>query len=171
VACDDPGVLVHAALALAFFGEDIGAMTALVDRSLVFNPNFAHGWHVSGALRQWAGQPDIAIEHVEAALRLSPHRIGSSLSVIGRAHLLAVVLTRQYRNCSSRSRRTRVIRPRIVGSPPVTRIWGGSDKAREIVQQLRAITSVVIPDVSHYRNAEQRELFLSGLRLAAGEAT
>jgi hypothetical protein len=27
-----------------------------------------------------------------------------------------------------------------------------------------------VPDVTPYRNAEQRELFLSGLRLAAGEA-
>ena len=47
---------------------------------------------------------------------------------------------------------------------------GRLDEAREIVKQLRVITSVVIPDVSHYRNAEQRELFLTGLRLAAGEA-
>ena len=47
-------------------------MMALVDRALALNPNFARGWHISGVLRLWAGQPDIAIEHVEAALRLSP---------------------------------------------------------------------------------------------------
>jgi hypothetical protein len=29
----------------------------------------------------------------------------------------------------------------------------------------------VIPDASYLRNAERRELFLSGLRLAAGEAS
>src|SRR6266404_4094808 len=34
VAGDDPVVLVHAAHALAYFGEDIGAMMALVDRAL-----------------------------------------------------------------------------------------------------------------------------------------
>ena len=55
-------------------------MMALVDRALALNPNFARGWHISGMLRRLAGQPDIAIEHVEAALRLSPRaRIGSSL--------------------------------------------------------------------------------------------
>jgi hypothetical protein len=43
--------------------------------------------------------------------------------------------------------------------------------AREIVARLRTITSLVIPDASFLRNAEHRELFLSGLRLAAGEAT
>jgi len=48
---------------------------------------------------------------------------------------------------------------------------GRLDDAREIVGRLRAITSVVIPDVSFIRNAEHRELWLSGLRLAAGEPT
>jgi hypothetical protein len=48
---------------------------------------------------------------------------------------------------------------------------GRLDEARAIVEQLRAITPVVIPDASPLRNAEHRELFLSGLRLAAGETT
>ncbi len=48
---------------------------------------------------------------------------------------------------------------------------GRLDDAREVVKQLRRITSLVIPDVSYLRNAEHRELFLSGLRLAVGETT
>ncbi len=80
VAGDDPGILANAAFALAYFGEDIGAMTTLLDRALALNPNFARGWHLSGALRVWAGQPDIAIEHFETALRLSPRaRTGTTL--------------------------------------------------------------------------------------------
>src|SRR5262245_2433810 len=67
VAGDDPGILADAALALAYFGEDIATMMALVDRGLALNPSFAWGWRVSGVLRLWAGQPDIAIEHLEAA--------------------------------------------------------------------------------------------------------
>ena len=51
VAGDDPGILVNAVQALAFFGEDIGAMMGLVDRALALNPNFARGWHISGVLR------------------------------------------------------------------------------------------------------------------------
>jgi adenylate cyclase len=46
---------------------------------------------------------------------------------------------------------------------------GRLDGARDIVQKLRAITPVVVPSAPPYRNAEHRELFLSGLRLAAGE--
>jgi hypothetical protein len=37
--------------------------------------------------------------------------------------------------------------------------------------RLRAITPVEMPDVSFLRSPEHRELFLSGLRVAAGEAT
>ena len=48
---------------------------------------------------------------------------------------------------------------------------GRFDDAREIVELLRAISPVVIPDASYLRNAEHRELLLSGLRLAAGEKT
>jgi adenylate cyclase len=171
VAGDDPRILAHAAVALASFGEDIGAMMALVDRALALNPNSARSWHISGNLRNMAGQPDIAIEHVEASLRLSPRaRIGSSILIIGFAHFL--------------SRRFDEAVPKLLlaiqedpSLPMPYRILaacyahiGRLDDAREIVARLRAITSVVIPDASYLRNAEHRELYLSGLRLVAGEA-
>jgi len=41
---------------------------------------------------------------------------------------------------------------------------------KSIVERLRAISPVVVPDASFLRNPEHRELFLSGLRLAVGEA-
>jgi TolB-like protein len=50
VAGDDPVILANVALALAGFGEDIGAMIALVDRALALNPSFARGWSISGTL-------------------------------------------------------------------------------------------------------------------------
>jgi pentatricopeptide repeat protein len=46
---------------------------------------------------------------------------------------------------------------------------GRLDEAREIVRRLRGITPVVIEPATRYRNLELRELFLSGLRLAAAE--
>jgi adenylate cyclase len=48
---------------------------------------------------------------------------------------------------------------------------GRLDEARAIVARLRAITALVVPNDVPFRNPEDRELFLSGLRLAAGEAT
>ena len=62
----------------------------MLDRALALNPSFARGWRSSGILRLWAGQLDIAIEHTEASLRLSPRvRIGTSLLTIAIAHFLA----------------------------------------------------------------------------------
>jgi adenylate cyclase len=171
VAGDDPGILVNAAFALAYLGEDIGAMMALADRALALNPNYARGWHVSGTLRSWAGQPEIAIEHLEAALRLSPRaRIGMSLSQIGVAHFL--------------SRRFDQAVPKLLlaiqEDPSLPHSYrylaacyahmGRLDDARAVVARLRTVTSVVLPDAGLLIN-EHRELFLSGLRLAAGEAT
>jgi class 3 adenylate cyclase/TolB-like protein len=46
---------------------------------------------------------------------------------------------------------------------------GRLDEAREVVERLRTITPVVVPTYLVYRNPEHHELFLSGLRLAAGE--
>ena len=43
--------------------------------------------------------------------------------------------------------------------------------ARAIVAKLRAITPLVVPSDLPWRNPEHRELYLSGLRLAAGETT
>jgi adenylate cyclase len=172
VAGDDPGILANVARARAYFGEDIGAIMALVDRALALNPNFARGWQVSGAVRLYAGQPDIAIEHTESSLRLSPRaRVGPAFSIIGFAHFI--------------SRRFNDAVPKLLlaiqenpSAPTPYRVlaacyahMGRLDDAREIVERLRAITSVVVPDASFLRNPEHRELFLSGLRLAAAETT
>jgi hypothetical protein len=46
---------------------------------------------------------------------------------------------------------------------------GRLEEAHDMVRQLRAITTEVVPSAAHWRNPEHRELYLSGLRLAAGE--
>jgi adenylate cyclase len=172
VAGDDPGILAHAAFALGYLGEDIGAMTALVDRALVLNPNYARGWQISGTLRICAGQPDIAIEHLDAALRLSPRaRIGTVLVAIGVAHFVG-------RRFDEAVPKLRLAIQEDPSFPTPYRFlaacyanMGRLDDAREIVTRLRAIAPAVMHDAGYLRNPEHRELFLSGLRLAAGEAT
>jgi TolB-like protein len=72
VGADDPEVLATVALVLGHFGEDIDAAIGLIDRSVALNPSFARGWAWSGALRLFAGQPDVALAHIETFLRLSP---------------------------------------------------------------------------------------------------
>lgn len=121
----------------------------------------------SGFLR---ATPDLAIEHAETSLRLSPRaRVGTSLSLIGQAHFLA--------------RRFEETVPKLLlaiqddpSFPAPYRYltacyahMGRLAEAQEITRRLRAIGGVVIPDTRNLRNAEHLELYLSGLRLASGE--
>jgi adenylate cyclase len=173
VSGDDPGVLANAAYALACFGEDIDAMTALVDRALVFNPSYARGWHASGFLRLWAGQTDLAIKHAGMALRLSPRaEAGRSSWLIG----VALFFSRRFAEAVPRLRVAIEDRPDF---PTPRRILAGCyahmgrlDEARTAVAQLRALTPEVIPTyLLPFRDPAHRELYYSGLRLALGEET
>jgi TolB-like protein len=171
VASDDPVILVNAALVLAYFGEDIDAMIALVDRALSLHPSFARGWNISSSLHNWAGHPDIAIEHMETSLRLSPRaRVGTSLVGIGSSHFVsrrfdqaAPILLRAIQEDASHPLAYRYLTACYAH-------MGRLDDARDILLRLRAVTSVVIPDLSYLRNPDFRELFLSGLRIAVSEA-
>ncbi|HKM72545.1 MAG TPA: adenylate/guanylate cyclase domain-containing protein [Pseudomonadota bacterium] len=156
VGSDDPGIIVDAAAALAYFGEDIGAMMGLIDRALALNPSFARGWNYSGLLSLFAGHPERAIEHAEVALHLSPRaRVGTTLGIIGTAHLV--------------SRRFDQALPKLLlaiqeaRTFPIPYRWlascyahmGRLDEARDIVNRLRAITPVVVPTASWFRDPEQ----------------
>ena len=169
-ANDDPVILANVSHALAHFGENIDAMIALIDRALALNPNFARGWHVSGIFRLWVGQPDVAIQHAEASLRLSPRgRVGPSLATIGYAHFVS----RRFDEAAAKL----LLAIQEDPSFPQPHRWlaacyahmGRLDDAREIVVRLRAITPVMMPEVWFLRSAEQRELLLLGVRLAIRE--
>jgi TolB-like protein/class 3 adenylate cyclase len=169
---NDPGVLANAAFVLGFFGEDVGAMIGLVDRALALNPSYARGWYVSGILRVQAGQHDLAIEHAETSLRLSPREpVGTPLSLMGGAYFFK----RQFDEAVSKLLLAIQDDP---GFPPSYRTlaacyshMGRLDEARAIVARLRAITPQIVPSVLPWRKPEDRELLLSGLRLAMGEVT
>ena len=67
------------AVALAFGGNtlagvvgDIEGAAVFIDRALTLNPNLAAAWHSSGWIKIWLGEPDVAIEHLAIAMRLSP---------------------------------------------------------------------------------------------------
>jgi adenylate cyclase len=171
VAENDPGILANAAFVLAQYDEDIGAMIGLVDRALAVNPSFARGWQLSGAIRIIAGQPDLAIEHVQTSLRLSPReRMGLPLLVMGQAYFFA----RRFDEAASQLLLSIQDNP---GLPASYRLlaacyahMGRLDEACAIVVRLRAITSLVVQTELPYRKLEDRELFLSGLRMAMDEA-
>jgi adenylate cyclase len=171
IAGNDPGVLADAAYALACFGEDIDAMIAVVDRALTFNPSYARGWHISGFLRLWAGQTDLAIEHAGMALRLSPRaQAGGSSWLTG----AALFFGRRFEEAVPK---LRVAIEEMPVFPTPYRFlaacyahMGLLDEARATIARLRAITPEVIPNYPlPFRDPRHRDLYFSGLRLAMGE--
>jgi adenylate cyclase len=158
-------------MALGGFGEDLDVVIGLINRCLALNPSFAVGWHWSGVLRIWAGQPDLALRHFETSLRLSP-RDRPAFYLLGIGEIL--FFKQRFDEASTKllasleQLPTHAITLRLLAScyAHMARL----EEAREIANRLRAITAVVVPSVVLYRNPEHRELFLSGLRLAAGQA-
>ena len=73
---DDGFSLAWGGFALAMFGGTITEVkegAAIIDQALLLNSNLARTWHLSGWVRAiLLGQPDLAIEHLERAMRLSP---------------------------------------------------------------------------------------------------
>jgi TolB-like protein/class 3 adenylate cyclase len=171
-APDDPDALVRAAFTLGYFSEDINVALGLIERALTLNPSSASGWLWSGVLKNFAGQPDIAIEHLKTYLRLSPRdRVVAPGPGLGAAHFFK----HQFEDAAA------ILLSSLEQAPGFAMTYrllascyahmGRLDEAGEIVERLRAITPVVIPSITPYRNPEHRELFLSGLRLAMGAAT
>jgi adenylate cyclase len=144
---------------------------SLVDRALALNPSFARGWHLSGVLRNVAGNPDLALEHLGTALRLSPREHRSShLSAVG----WALFMQRRFEEAAT------MLIESLERAPNFTIALrflaaayahlGQLAEARELVERLRAINVAVVPTDLVIRDPQQKELLLSGLRLAAGGA-
>ncbi|MBV8697266.1 MAG: tetratricopeptide repeat protein [Bradyrhizobium sp.] len=72
---DDGFSLAWGGMTLATFARTIVELregAAFLDQSLLLNPNVARSWNLSGWVRSMLGEPDVAIEHLERAMRLSP---------------------------------------------------------------------------------------------------
>jgi TolB-like protein len=171
LAGGDPGVLANVALVL---GDDesaeISSAISLIDRSLALNPSSARAWFISGLLRVLAGECDKAIEHLETSLRLGPRDpVGVPLYVIGSAHFFS------HRFSEATEKLALSVRAYSGWPLPYRTLaacyahMGRLDDARAVIEQLRTVGPLMAPEINRYRRAEDRELLLSGLRLAAGE--
>ena len=88
---DDAVALCMGGYALAFVAHDLDTGAALIDRALSMNPNLAWAWHSSGWVRDFLGEPDVAIKHLEHGMRLSPLDpfVFRAYAGLACAHLLA----------------------------------------------------------------------------------
>ena len=88
---DDALALCTAGIALEFVVGNADEGEALIQRALALNPNLAWAWFFGGWIKVWYGEPEVAIERLGRALRLSPndpHSFGMQ-SAMAAAHFSA----------------------------------------------------------------------------------
>jgi len=69
---DDAVALALAGIGLVWGVGDLEQGAALIERALTLNPNWAWAWLFSGWAQMWLGEPEVAIERLVRAMRLSP---------------------------------------------------------------------------------------------------
>jgi TolB-like protein len=69
---DDAVALGRGGYALGFLAGEFDSGLVFLERALRLNPNLATTWVLSGLFRNFLGEPDVAIEHLAQAMRLSP---------------------------------------------------------------------------------------------------
>ena len=157
----DPCALGRAAYVFGNLGEDIDAAIALVDRVLEMNPSFAGGWYFSGWLRLWAGQSDNAIRHFASASQLSPYEMPARV-------LLGIGIGQFFARRFDEARATllRSVQEFPAWAPNYRFLaaccaqMGRLDEARQVIERLRSITSVIVPIATHWLSTTARALLI-----------
>jgi TolB-like protein len=70
---DDALALAKAAHAISAVGGDIEGGASFIGRAIRLNPHLTAAWYVSGWIMLFLGKPEVAIQHLEHAIDLSPY--------------------------------------------------------------------------------------------------
>ncbi|MGH6714795.1 MAG: adenylate/guanylate cyclase domain-containing protein [Bradyrhizobium sp.] len=168
---DDPVALSQAGFALAFVVGALDDGAALIDRALVLNANLAMAWRFSGYVRAFLGEPDLAIDHLERAIRLSP--LDPLIFIVQNGIVLAHFFAGRYEEAFSWAQRTLRHNPNYVAAVIMAAVSaamaGRDDEARKVTARLRQIdpTSGIsnFANMWPLRRSEDLAAFDAGLRL------
>lgn len=168
----DPLSVTSAAGALLNLGEDANLLKPWVDGALARNPSHAFGWLWSGWIRTVAGEAEAAIEHFEMSLRLDPRasRRAFHLTGIGICHFwqrrfdqAAAVLEASFHELPSNAMTTWFLAACYAHMGRLT-------DARDFAARHGIVPGGQWLKIGLlYGDPGQRELLLSGLRLATAD--
>jgi tetratricopeptide (TPR) repeat protein len=169
---DDPIALCLGGYALAFVAYEFDDAAAFMDRGLTINPNLAQAWTLSGWLRVWRGEPDLALEHVAHAMRLSP--LDPSMYGMHGAMAYAHFLAKGYDMASSCAEQAMRDNPTFLLAICISAASNafagrlepaqrGIARARECNPNLRASN---LRDLTPFHRAKDLATFTQGLRKA-----
>jgi len=169
---DDPVALCMGGYALAFVAHEFDDAAAFMDRGLAINPNSAQAWMLSAWLRVWRGEPDLALEHVAHAMRMSP--LDPSVSIMHGATAYAHFLASHYdmaSSCAEKAMRDNPIFLLAISVFAASNALAGRlepaqlgmARALECNPDLRISN---LRDLAPFRRAEDLARFVEGLRKA-----
>jgi TolB-like protein len=157
---------------LAFVAREFEEAAACMDQGLAVNPNFARAWLLSAWLRVWRGEPDLALEHVGRAMRLSPFypSVFGMQAVTAYAHFLAG----RYELASSWAEKSILENPdfllAICGAAASSALAGRPDQTQKAMARLyEAAPNLRISnlnDLLPFHNPKDLASFVKGLRAA-----
>jgi adenylate cyclase len=168
---DDAVALCEAGFALAFVAGQLDDGAALIDRAVVLNPNLATAWRFSGYVRVFLGQPDLAIEHLQRAIRLSP--LDPLIFIVQNGIVLAHFFAGRYHEAFTWAQTTLRQNPNYAAAVIMAAVSGAlagrEDESRKAVTRLRELNPEVrlsnFEDVWPLRRPEDLVAFDKGLRL------
>jgi len=169
---DDPVALCMGGYALAFVAHEFDDAAAFMDRGLAVNPNLAQAWTLSSWLRVWRGEPDLALDHVAHAMRLSP--LDPSLYGMLGAAAYAHFLAGRYDMASSCAEKAMRDNPTFLLA--ICIFAASSALAGQLEQAQRGIARALkcdpdlhasnLEDLAPFRQAKDLATFAKGLRQA-----
>ena len=158
---DDAYVLAMAASQLLGDGSGDARAVALVDRAIALNPGHSRVWFASGLIRIRIGRPEIALEHLETALRLNP------LFTQARTQM-AVAMFEQGRFAEALAAFKENPNPSGPLSAVLAAVHGHLGQASEgqaALAAYRAVSAAPVEAVDIFHRPEHRKLFLDGIAL------
>jgi len=169
---DDAVALCLAGFVLAFVAGEVDDGAAMIDRALVLNPNLAWAWLCSGWTKVSLGEPDVAIERVARAMRLSPQdpQIFSMQGAVACAHIVAGRYAEALSSAemAMRQQPNYLLATCIVATSAA--LAGRQDQAQKAIVRLRELAPALrisnLKDIQPFRRPEDLTKLAEGLRRA-----
>jgi len=169
---NDAVALGTGGFALGHVVGDLDGGAAMIDHARILNQNLAMLWLLSGWIRSYRSESDVAIEHLTRAMRLNPFDPQAFVThlIVGWAHFIAG----RYEEAALWSERSLRAQPNFAGSARVAAAsnayLGRIERAGAAMARLREIDpSLRVSNLNYVtplRDREDLARYAEGLRLA-----
>ncbi len=167
---NDAVALSRGGFALAYIAGNLDDGATFIDRALVLNPNLAVAWYFSGWVRVWLSEPELSIEHLKLAMRLSP--LDPLMALMWTAAAFAHFLADRYDEASSWAERALrenpTLRSAIRIAAATNAVAGRVKQAQNEMARMRQLDPTLrvsnLADVMPFRRPEDLAKLAEGLR-------